>query len=177
MKAEVSPGSGLPVLRNLGLWVPVHGPQNHQAGSTESCLGFRKNSGHKVFQMMFPFFKASVFDNSLREGSSHLYCHCCLKHLTSQRITQHFSGLNRIQQGLMNLKKTAEGLREEVKLKSPGVLSVFLTSNAVIYCKLFMKKLHSSLTISLFYCFLEVFHLHVTMILSEGVTVRNIHYI
>lgn len=78
-------GRGVPRFRiastekSLGLWVPVHGPQNHQAGPTESYLGFRKISGNKVFQTMFPIFKASVFDSSLTEGSSHLYCQCCLK--------------------------------------------------------------------------------------------------
>lgn len=67
---------------------------------------------------------------------------------------------------------------EEIKLKSPKVLAVFPTSNnAVMYCRLFLERWHSSLKASLFHCFLEVLHLHVMMLLSAIVSVRNIHNI
>lgn len=82
-------------------------------------------------------------------------------------------------QELINLlRKCSSSFREEIKLKSPEVLGIFLTSNnAVMYCRLFMGRWHSSLKASLFYCFLEVLHLQVVTILSDIVTVRNIHYI
>lgn len=46
---------------------------------------------------------------------------------------------------------------EKLRQKSPRMLSIFLTSNnEVTYCRLFMKKLHSSPKAYLFHHFLEL---------------------
>lgn len=151
------------------------GPQKHQAGPA-----FEK----VVWSTLFPqtsiesILQAHIFQSSFR-GLSHHWCRC---HLKTFNIPKKSSALSRTGHDAprihKSLKKMSPSFREEIKLKSPEVLGIFFTSNnAVTYCRLFMERWHSSLKASLFYCFLEVLHLHVMTILPDVVTVRNIHYI
>lgn len=150
------------------------GPQKHQADPAFEDI---------VWNTLFPqtsvesILKADIFQSSVR-GLSHHWCQC---HLKTFNIPKKSSALFRTGHDAPRidkyLKKMSFSFREEIKLKSPEVLGIFLTNNAVMYCRLFMEGWHSFLKASLFYCFLEVLHLHVMKILSDVVTVRNIHYI
>lgn len=98
-----------------------------------------------------------------------------LKNIYHSR-SQFFSDLSMMKQELMNPKKTSYSFKE-VQTKSPRMLSIFLTNNnEVTYCRLFMKKLHSSLKAYLFYHFLEVLHICMLQVFYQKLS-PDIHYI
>lgn len=105
-----------------------------------------------VWNTLFPqtsaesILQADIFQSSFR-GPSHHWCQC---HLKTFNFPKKSSALFRTGHDASrigkSLKKMSSSFREEIKLKSPKVLGIFLTSNnAVMYCRLFLETWHSSL--------------------------------